>query len=66
MKLLSDADAIRSDVERGGGGSAPAKAPPRVIDIHDLLGERREVVIVHKGENYRLRITAKDRLILTK
>ncbi len=42
-------------------------APPREIPIEALVGERgREVVIVHKGERYRLRVTARDKLILTK
>jgi hemin uptake protein HemP len=36
------------------------------IDTRRLLGERREVVIVHNGERYRLRATAKGKLILTK
>lgn len=31
-----------------------------------LMNGRREVVILHAGERYRLRITANDRLILTK
>jgi len=66
MSLLGNSDFIRSKVEHGGGGSTSSPVPPRVVDIHELLGAAREVVIVHKGENYRLRITAKDRLILTK
>lgn len=41
-----------------------AASPP--IDIRDLVGEGREVAILHGGEIYRLRITARDRLILTK
>jgi hemin uptake protein HemP len=53
-------------VEPGGGGSTSSPVPPRVVDIHELLGAARDVVIVHKGENYRLRITARDRFILTK
>ena len=31
-----------------------------------LMNGRREVVILHAGERYRLRITANDKLILTK
>jgi len=30
-----------------------------------LLGERRELVIVHNGREYRLRLTQNDKLILT-
>lgn len=36
------------------------------IPIQALLGPHREVVLIHNGEAYRLRITAKNRLILTK
>jgi hemin uptake protein HemP len=31
-----------------------------------LFGDRREVVIVHDGNRYRLRITRKNKLILQK
>ncbi|WP_430913912.1 hemin uptake protein HemP [Methylobacterium sp. sgz302541] len=31
-----------------------------------LMNGRREVIILHAGERYRLRITANDKLILTK
>jgi hemin uptake protein HemP len=36
------------------------------IDVTTLIGARREVVLVHRGERYRLRVTANDKLILTK
>ena len=39
---------------------------PAEIDARDLLGEAREATIVHEGERYRLRITANNKLILTK
>jgi hemin uptake protein HemP len=49
------------------GDPVPAKAQsPREIDVASLVGAGREVVIVHKGERYRLRITANGKLILTK
>lgn len=41
------------------------KRPPE-IDIHELLGDAKEVILLHGGERYRLRITANDKLILTK
>lgn len=47
---------------------APAARPlaaPRVRCI-DLLRGARELVIEHAGEEYRLRITGKGKLILTK
>lgn len=36
------------------------------VEVGSIIGSGREVVIVHKGERYRLRITANDKLILTK
>ncbi|QRM29545.1 hemin uptake protein HemP [Microvirga sp. VF16] len=36
------------------------------VDIASLVGSGREVVLVHRGERYRLRITANGKLILTK
>ena len=35
------------------------------ITSESLLGARRELVIVHKGREYRLRLTQNDKLILT-
>lgn len=40
-------------------------AIPR-IDVNDLLGRGRELIIVHKNAEYRLRLTRNDKLILTK
>lgn len=39
--------------------------PPRIA-ISDLLAGCRECIIVHDGSDYRLRITANGKLILTK
>ncbi|MFC7335100.1 hemin uptake protein HemP [Rhodocista pekingensis] len=36
------------------------------IDSRDLLRGGREIVIVHEGEEYRLRRTSQGKLILTK
>jgi len=36
------------------------------IHVLDLMQNSREVVLIHGGERYRLRITAKDKLLLTK
>jgi len=43
-----------------------AALPLSRLDTHSLFEGRREVVIVHNGEEYRLRITRQDKLILTK
>jgi hemin uptake protein HemP len=36
------------------------------IDSRDLFAGTREITIVHGGETYRLRLTAQNKLILTK
>ena len=42
-----------------------AEESPRKIASQDLLGARRELVILHNGREYRLRLTQHDKLILT-
>ena len=42
------------------------QAPSSVLTSKELLGERRELIILHEGELYRLRITKNNKLILTK
>jgi hemin uptake protein HemP len=48
----------------------PAQATPSGrqvrIETGALFAGRREAIIVHRGEEYRLRITRQDKLILTK
>lgn len=39
---------------------------PRRLDVGALLGQASEVILVHNGADYRLRITAANKLILTK
>lgn len=41
-------------------------APPRTIRSEELMAGAREIVILHNGETYRLRITRNGKLILTK
>jgi len=53
--------AAPAPVQPGGG-----LAPPRRIDIRDLLGDSRELRILHGGQEYRLSLTSKGKLILTK
>ena len=36
------------------------------LDSHDIFVGTREVTILHGGELYRLRLTAQNKLILTK
>jgi hemin uptake protein HemP len=44
--------------------TAPPQAPQRVTS-ESLLGPRRELVIVHNGREYKLRLTQNGKLILT-
>jgi hemin uptake protein HemP len=44
--------------------SAPSAAPERVSS-ESLLGSNRELVIVHNGREYHLRLTQNGKLILT-
>jgi hemin uptake protein HemP len=51
----------------------PEKQPPseaatrqRRLKVSDLLAGEREAILEHGGQDYRLRITANGKLILTK
>jgi len=47
--------------------SSPEKRqPPRVVTSLELLGNGKELIIQHAGEEYRLRITKQSKMILTK
>lgn len=46
--------------------STTGAASPLVVDSATLMGGRRELIIRHGDEVYRLRITASNKLILTK
>lgn len=45
------------------GGARPAE---ETLSSRDLFGGRREVIIDHGGQRYRLRITGSNKLILIK
>jgi hemin uptake protein HemP len=45
---------------------APMRGKPRRVKSALLLDGARELLIEHRGEEYRLRITSNDKLILTK
>lgn len=51
----------RSDTDRPTG-----PAPARRIDSASLMGNQRELIIEHGVDAYRLRLTSKGKLILTK
>lgn len=52
-----------------GSGDGPTERPgarPARWDVATLCGDTGEAILIHKGEHYRLRVTARGRLILTK
>jgi hemin uptake protein HemP len=44
----------------------PAAVGPVRVLVSDILAGGREAILVHDGQDYRLRITANGKLILTK
>lgn len=53
-------------VRPGDVGSDTADPAPPVVDSVELFAGRRELIIRHGTDAYRLRITASNKLILTK
>jgi len=43
-----------------------ARPAPRRWSVEELCGPTGEAILVHNGEDYRLRVTSRGRLILTK
>jgi hemin uptake protein HemP len=52
---------VRVPVQQPAGKTRSLK-----ILVSDLLGDRKEILLEHNGEDYRLRITSNGKLILTK
>lgn len=63
-EFSADDSEPRPEDDRRSAQSHRAAGP--VIDSDVLMQGRREIVIVHDGSNYRLRITSNNKLILTK
>jgi hemin uptake protein HemP len=56
----------RNDQKEAGDPPAPPAAAPRRLKVSDLMAGAREAILEHSGQDYRLRITASGKLILTK
>ncbi len=54
---------VKPGLAEGGGPSGKAL---RRADVRDIVGDAGEAILVHDGEEYRLRITRNGKLILTK
>lgn len=48
------------------GENARAKSSRVEVEAEKLMNGGREAIIIHNGERYRLRVTSKHKLILTK
>ena len=46
--------------------SISSSQPAKRIAVSDLMGGGREAVLLHDGDEYRLRLTSNGKLILTK
>jgi hemin uptake protein HemP len=55
---------IASPTQNDSAGPRPPELPARVSS-ESLLGSRGELLIVHNGREYRLRLTQNGKLILT-
>jgi|SaaInl8_135m_RNA_FD_contig_21_1397662_length_518_multi_8_in_0_out_0_1 hemin uptake protein HemP len=47
-------------------GAVPNRPAVRRTTSSELLGGEKEIIIEHDGQEYRLRITSKNKLILSK
>jgi hemin uptake protein HemP len=55
------------DASAAGSRDSPRSGTrPRRIKVSELLAGEREAILEHGGQDYRLRITANGKLILTK
>jgi hemin uptake protein HemP len=56
----------RSDPEAVDPPPPRSSGEPRRVKVSELLEGEREAILEHGGQDYRLRITASGKLILTK
>jgi hemin uptake protein HemP len=66
MRTKEEAPGAIEGATSAAAASAPSPPGPRRLDSAALFQRAREIVIVHGGQEYRLRITKADKLILTK
>lgn len=57
---------IRSTLPNEGIDTVAVNPPRRHICSDQLLGDSKEIVILHDGHEYVLRLTRQNKLILTK
>ncbi|HEX9462433.1 MAG TPA: hemin uptake protein HemP [Alphaproteobacteria bacterium] len=52
--------------ELGRSRATPAAPPVRRLPLDSIMAGSREVIIEHRGQDYRLRVTSNGKLLLTK
>ena len=56
----------RDDIQGAAGPPSPPGGKPRRLKVSEIMEGEREAILEHDGQEYRLRITASGKLILTK
>jgi hemin uptake protein HemP len=56
----------RDEAEQSVPGQIPTVTRMRRLKVSEVLAGERQVILEHDGQDYRLRITANGKLILTK
>lgn len=65
MRIIIVRNMTLGSVKTMPGGKAPSDWSVKRVESLTLLGPSRELVIVHNGREYRLRLTQNGKLILT-
>lgn len=58
--------AMYSQRSESSGDNSSTQRSRRTVTSAELIGQGNELIIQHAGEEYRLRITKQEKLILTK
>jgi hemin uptake protein HemP len=66
MPKKADSVEIASSAERASAGARTIEMTNNRLESRDLFVATKEITIGHEGEVYRLRLTALNKLILTK
>jgi hemin uptake protein HemP len=64
FSIASEYEMNRSSLEKV--AQAPGEHEPAKVSSGELLAGRRQLIIQHGSEEYRLRLTSSNKLILTK
>jgi hemin uptake protein HemP len=62
----SESELIQEPIVMEAKNNLETTTQQKTIHSHDLLQHGKEIFILHRGDQYRLRCTRNDKLILTK